>query len=207
MYSVNDFRNTFSGWKTGIMGAGGHFSVLVPLVDVEGQAHILYEVRSECIDRQPKEVCFPGGELEPGESPKEAAIRETFEEIGIEGEDIDIIAELDTYHPESGIVIYPFLAEIKKETLKKIKTAPAEVGEVFLVPVSFFENEPYRYIHELKTDLGDDFDPSKIGLKDKNYSWHPVRSEIISWQFEGKFIWGLTARITDAMMKIIRNRN
>ena len=197
MYKAEDFRKRFSGRSVDIQGAKGHFSVLMPVIDIKGEAYILYELRSKCIDRQPNEVCFPGGEIEAGETRREAVLRETYEEIGLKAADIDIIAELDTYHPASGIVIYPFLGEIKEESLSKIKPDPYEVAEVFLVPVSyFFENKPYRYKHDLKMQLGDDFKYEKIGLTKRTYDWRPMKSEIISWEYEGKYIWGITAQIT-----------
>ncbi|GAE44688.1 hypothetical nudix hydrolase YeaB [Mesobacillus boroniphilus JCM 21738] len=37
------------------------FAVLLPLVEVNGDVHILFEVRSLKMRRQPGEVCFPGG--------------------------------------------------------------------------------------------------------------------------------------------------
>lgn len=206
MYTVKDFKEKFFGRQPDIQEAKGHFSVLMGVTDLKGEANILYELRSSSIDRQPGEVCFPGGEIEKGETPKDAALRETKEEIGLGAEDLNMICELDTYHPGSGIVIYPFLAEIKKEALSKIKPFPAEVAEVFFVPVSFFGTKPYRYSHELKPELKEDFDYGKIGLSKREYSWRPVRSEIVSWEYEGKYIWGLTARITEWNLNILKEK-
>ena len=204
MYTADHFRERFKNRKPDIQGAKGHFSVLMPVIDIKGEAHILYELRSNCIDRQPGEVCFPGGEIEKGETPLQAVIRETEEETGLTEKEVDIIAELDTYHPASGIVIYPFLGEIKEESLSKIKPDPYEVAEVFLVPVSFFfENEPYRYEHDLKMQLDDDFKYEKIGLTKHTYDWRPMKNEIISWEFEGKYIWGLTAQITSWNLRLL----
>lgn len=204
MYTTNDIKNAFAGRAADIQGAKGHFAVLVPIVDIGGEAHILYELRSSHIERQPGEVCFPGGEIEKGESPLEAAVRETYEETDIEASDIEIICELDTYHPPSNIVIYPFLAEVKEEALSRLNISETEVAEVFLVPLSFFENEPYRYTHSLKPELKEDFDYSKIGLSVRRYDWRPMKSEIISWEFESKYIWGITAQITSHMLEILK---
>ena len=205
MYKSEDIRRIFKDRAPGIQGAKGRFAVLVPMVDIDGEANLLFELRSSHIDRQPGEVCFPGGEIEDGESPLDAAVRETREETGIPAENIDIVAELDTLHPPSNIVIYPFLAEIRKEALKDMKLSECEVAEVFLVPVSFFlEQEPYVYEHSMKMDLGDDFQYDRIGLENENYPWRPMKHSIISWKYDGKYIWGLTAMIVRWTLDIFK---
>lgn len=204
MYRAEDFRRVFENRKHDIQGVKGHFSVVVPIVDIKGEAHILYELRSSYIERQPGEVCFPGGEIEPGETREEAALRETFEEIGLAEKDIHIIAQLDTYHPPSSIVIYPFLAEVKEEALSHIRLSQTEVAEVFTVPVSFFDSQPYRYVHSYTPALEDDFDYSKIGLSVRRYDWRPMKNEVISWEWEGKYIWGITGHITAHTLRILK---
>jgi len=69
--------------KPGLMDASGRYAVLVPLVEREGKLRLLYEVRAQGMKRQPGEVCFPGGRMEPGEDPIACALRETQEELGI----------------------------------------------------------------------------------------------------------------------------
>ena len=203
-YSVKDFRDVFSGRPHGIQGVKGRFSVIVPLVEINGEAYFLYELRSSHIDRQPGEVCFPGGEIEEAETPRQAAIREMWEETGIAPEHVDIIAELDTLHPPTNIVIYPFLAEIAPEGLANMNLSECEVAECFLVPLSFLETEPYIYNYCMDTDLGPEFQYEKIGLQGNNYNWRKMKHRIISWEYEGRFIWGLTAQITYHMLEILR---
>lgn len=206
MITVDDFKNRFRDRQHKIQGARGEFAVIVPIVNINGEAHILYELRSARIDRQPGEVCFPGGEIEAGETPREAAIRETWEEIGIPSSEISIIAELDTFHPPTNIVIYPFLAEISREGLDNMKLSEYEVAECFLVPVSEFLKKPYTYKYSMKPELGDDFEYDKIGVKGQSYNWHPMKHKVISWEYNGKYIWGLTALITQWTMKILDGR-
>ena len=47
---------------------------------------------------QPGEVCFPGGHVERGENPRDTALRETFEEIGVPIERIEVIGQGDTLY-------------------------------------------------------------------------------------------------------------
>ena len=58
------------------------YAVLIPWVKKEDGDALLLEVRSEKV-KQPGEVCFPGGRVEPGETTAEAAVRETCEELGL----------------------------------------------------------------------------------------------------------------------------
>ncbi|MDG2702973.1 CoA pyrophosphatase, partial [Vibrio parahaemolyticus] len=57
-------------------------AVLVPLVQVDGEWHVLFEVRSLTMRKQPGDISFPGGKLDGGETAQEAALRETYEELG-----------------------------------------------------------------------------------------------------------------------------
>ena len=50
------------------------FAVLIPLIKKEDGYHVLFEVRAKHLNKQPGEVCFPGGKVEPGESTYEAAV-------------------------------------------------------------------------------------------------------------------------------------
>ena len=205
MYTSENFRKKFTGRKPQIQGVRGRFSVLVPVVDIGGEAHFLYELRSSHIDRQPGEVCFPGGEIEPGETPRQAVIRETWEEIGLRLSNQDIIADLDILHPPSNIVIYPFLGILDPHALDHLNLSECEVAECFTVPVSFLMSEPYTYRYSIRHDLGDDFQYEKIGLKERSYRWHSMEQEIISWEYEGKYIWGLTASITRWTLDILND--
>ena len=64
---LEKLKRSLLGRTPGLMDATGQYSVLVPLVEREGGLSLLYEVRAGSLRRQPGEVCFPGGRLEPGE--------------------------------------------------------------------------------------------------------------------------------------------
>lgn len=57
-------------------------AVILPVIEKAEDLHILFEVRSQRMRRQPGEVCFPGGKIDSGETPQEAALREMHEEMG-----------------------------------------------------------------------------------------------------------------------------
>lgn len=68
--TLEQLEEKLKGREPGLMDASGQYAVLVPLVEREGKLHILYEVRSQDMRRQPGEVCFPGGRIEGDETPE-----------------------------------------------------------------------------------------------------------------------------------------
>ncbi|MFL6557138.1 MAG: NUDIX hydrolase, partial [Bacillus sp. (in: firmicutes)] len=65
------------------------YAVMVPIIEKVDGIHVLLEVRSLELRRQPGEICFPGGRIDSQDSDeKAAAIRETIEELGINKEQI-----------------------------------------------------------------------------------------------------------------------
>ena len=92
MYSFEYFERLFRDHCGNL--PRGDFAVMAPLVRVGGETHLLFEVRALHMRRQPGEVCFPGGRIEPGEEPVECAVRETTEELGIGRERIRIVGSI-----------------------------------------------------------------------------------------------------------------
>ena len=72
------------------------YAVLLPLIEVENETHILFEVRSLNLRRQPGEICLPGGKIEQDDlDPSQCAIRETSEELGIDIFQVEEVFPLD----------------------------------------------------------------------------------------------------------------
>ena len=65
------------------------YAVLLPLVKKEDGIHILFEERALTLNRQPGDICFPGGKVDFEDVNEEyTAIRETIEELGLKRDDI-----------------------------------------------------------------------------------------------------------------------
>lgn len=194
-WSAEDFRRVFQQRTPGVQGAKGIYAILVPLVELDGQLQLLFERRSETLRGQPGETCFPGGKVEPGETPAQAALRETCEEIGVQPEDIRLIAELDLIQDISSRVIYPFLAELAPGALDRMVLNRDEVQEVFLVPLPYLRRvPPYIYTAPMVVNIEDDFPYEKIGYPNGDYVWRSGEVDVPVYEYEGHQIWGLTAR-------------
>ena len=132
-------------------------AVLVPLVRQNGKLGVLFEVRSSGLNWQPGDICFPGGRIELDDaSPKEAAIRETREELGLPEDAIDFLGPLSYMVSPIGVMLYPFAAYIRDYNL--IRPNHGEVAEVFVAPLEYLLNcEPLTAHMELATRPLPDF--------------------------------------------------
>lgn len=204
--TIKDFEDTFRNREPKSLGVYQYYAVLVPLVEKDGELHILYEVRAESLKRQPGEICFPGGRIENNESAEECAVRETSEELNVKKSDIRVIAQMDFLHTYSNFTLYSLLGIIDYEVASKAEVNPDEVKETFLVPVSFFaENEPEMYYFDVLPNIGPDFPYEKINLKD-GYNWRKGKSTVPIYRYGDRAIWGLTARITNHLMDLVTGK-
>ncbi|MCM3767832.1 CoA pyrophosphatase [Neobacillus niacini] len=179
------------------------YAVMVPLILKEDGIHVLFEVRSMQLRRQPGEICFPGGKIDrEDDNAESAAIRETMEELGITKDCISQAFPLDFMVSPFGMMVYPFAGFITAP--EKITPNPAEVGEIFTVPLDFFvQHEPEIYHIEFKVEPEKNF-PFDLIVGGENYNWTTRGMEEYFYQYEGKTIWGLTARILAHFIEIVR---
>ncbi|MCM3121709.1 CoA pyrophosphatase [Mesobacillus sp. AQ2] len=181
------------------------FAVLLPLVEVNNEVHILFEVRALTLRRQPGEVCFPGGRIEKGEEPRVAAARETSEELGIKESEITNMIPLDFMVSAFGTIIYPFVGTINNP--ESIKPSEAEVGEVFTVPLAFFKkNQPATYKINFQVEPEDGF-PFDLIIGGENYNWQTRSMDEYFYRVNGKVIWGLTARVLTHFLELMEQEN
>ena len=89
------------------------YAVLVPVAETAEGRCLLFEKRSAHLRRQPGEICFPGGKLEPGETAASCAVRETVEELRVTRSQIDILGPGDVFVSPFNIIIYPFIGELR----------------------------------------------------------------------------------------------
>lgn len=205
--NIEQIKNKFKNTEVKPIIDGVNFSVLVPLIEINNEFNLIFEVRSMSIKSQPGEISFPGGRIEDGENPLEAAVRETFEETGIAVENIEIISELDYASNKNGSFVYSFLGHIKNTEYSNIKFSKDEVSELFYVPLSFFlENEPEKYYINYYPETEENF-PLHMVKEGANYNWGSIRYPVYFYKYNNYIIWGLTAKITNSFIKKIKQKN
>ncbi|MDR0876215.1 MAG: CoA pyrophosphatase [Clostridiales Family XIII bacterium] len=210
MITREEIENALRNHAAGSVSHTRDFSVLLPLVEKDGELHILYEVRSDDLDVQPGEVSFPGGAVEDGETLKDAAVRETSEELGILPGEITVLAELNYLVTYSNFTLYCFLGEIPYPALAAAEANRAEVKETFLVPLSFFcQTEPEIYFNRLAVCPDPNFPTEKISAHG-GYTWRTGTNEVMiyTWKDAGSgkeyVIWGMTAKLTWDFVRLLR---
>lgn len=204
--TLNEIENIYNDRTPGAAGKHSYYSVLVPLVEKDGELHLVFELRAAHMKRQPGEVCFPGGRVEPGESFQQCAVRETVEELGIREDDIRIINQMDVMHTYSNFTLFPYLGVIKVEALERLNCNPDEVEEIFTVPVDhLINNEPFLYKMQIKPLVKEDFPYEKIKFP-KSYKWRVGTNDIPIYEYENRIIWGLTGRVTMNLIEVLKGR-
>ncbi|WP_338824368.1 putative Nudix hydrolase NudL [Moorella humiferrea] len=204
-----DFKNIkarIREHKSGLLDAHryNHAAVFLPLLDITGGSlSLLFEVRSHRLTIQPGEVCFPGGHIKRDEkSPQEAAVRETCEELGLTPDALEIWGGLDMLVTPSQLVIHPFVGLLYG--IENIKPNPQEVEEVFTVPLErLLTLNPLYHKVKIKIEPPEDFPFDKIP-RGRNYPWRQATWPELFYEFEGRIIWGMTARLLHHFLEIVR---
>lgn len=176
------------------------YAVLLPIIQQEDQWHILYEVRSQYIS-SPGQTSFPGGMVEEGETPQQAAIRETMEELGLLEEDIHVIGQLDPLI-DHGRIIYCFVGHITLSDLKELSLNGYEVERVFTLSIDeLIDQPPNQYAITYKPMADQQFPFKAIGLaSDHQLKTFKAHLPIYPTQ---ESLWGLTAQFTEQFISIL----
>ncbi len=174
-------------------------AVLIPLVEVDGKIQVLFQVRSEKVD-QPGEVSFPGGHVEPGETAKEAAIRETCEELLVKPEQVEVLAPMHRLADRGKLVIDSFLGVVHDY---RGSFLTEEVARVFTVPLDWLlENEPEVYTAEMEVCPGESF-PYELIPGGRDYPFIRAPRRFFFFHTE-EIIWGLTGELLYRATELLR---
>jgi len=106
--------------------------VLVP--DDLGQACFVLTRRSSALRRHSGQWALPGGRIEPGESPLDAARREILEEVGLDLPASSVLGRLDDFLSRSQHLISPFVLW-GDDYAAELVANPHEVAAVYRVPL------------------------------------------------------------------------
>ncbi len=160
-------------------------AVLISFALWKGEWQLVFTRRTDTVEHHKGQVSFPGGGCETGESTPEAtALREAREEIGLAPEDVRLLGRMNDIITITNYRVTPIVGVIPWPYM--FTPEPAEVGRVFSIPL--------------------------LWLADRaNWEEKPITREGFSRPFPviryhsyaGEILWGVTARITQDLLKTI----
>lgn len=115
-------------------GASVQAAVLIGITD-RPEPGVILTVRREHMRTHAGQVAFPGGRIDPGEDAVGAALREAFEELGLDPKAVEIVGELDPYETVTGYLVTPVLAVVRPD--QSLSPHEDEVADWFEAPLSF----------------------------------------------------------------------
>ena len=152
-------------------------AVLVPIIEYAEGPKILLTRRADHLGSHAGQVAFPGGKIEAGETPAEAAIREADEEVGLKADFIEVAGYLDAYETGTGFRILPVVSFVRPGFTLTVHDG--EVAEVFEVPLSFLMDAKNHERHKA--------------------TWQGREREYYAMPYQGHYIWGATAGMLKSM--------
>ncbi|MBX7526210.1 CoA pyrophosphatase [Qipengyuania vesicularis] len=147
-------------------------AVLIAVTERETPTVLLTQ-RPRTMRDHPGQVAFPGGKIDHGEDPVEAALREAWEELGIEERHVRVIGTTDRYQTGTGFDITPVLATVPPDL--PIRPNAREVESWFEAPL------------DLLMDSG--------RWNENEVFWKGAMRRYYEMDHEGYRIWGVTAAI------------
>jgi 8-oxo-dGTP pyrophosphatase MutT (NUDIX family) len=146
-----------SGWVPPFRGDGGAMlsdmplrpaAVLVPLVDRPQGLTVLLTQRTAHLRAHAGQVSFPGGRLEDGDvDAPAAALREAYEEVGLDPQAVDVLGQLPPYRTVTAFEVTPVVARVRPPV--RLHPDPQEVQDIFEVPLAFLMNPAHHRRHRI----------------------------------------------------------
>ena len=145
-------------------------AVLVPII-LRKEPMVLLTQRHAGLSKHAGQIAFPGGRIDDGETPMQAALREAKEEVGLESSYVQVLGYLPGYLTVTAYQVAPVVAVVNLGFALNLQLE--EVDEAFEVPLSFLMS------HE--------------NCQRQSRDWHGVARYYYVYQFDDRHIWGATA--------------
>jgi 8-oxo-dGTP pyrophosphatase MutT (NUDIX family) len=154
-------------------------AVALPLVPSASGTSVLLTVRTSDVEHHKGEISFPGGRVDPADPDTlSAALRETWEEVGIRPEDLKVLGSLDDFVSITGYRVTPYVVCLPRSDYPYVPQ-PKEVAEILLVPLEHLLDRRNHYLRD-----------------------GPEAGPIHHFQWRSYVIWGLTAAVLNHFLDL-----
>jgi len=160
-------------------------AVMMLFYPKEDVAHLVLIVRNSYPGVHSSQIAFPGGKVEEADLDlQETALRETFEEIGIPSDQINVVRSFSSiYIPPSNFLVYPFMGISTTEL--EFVLQEEEVAGIIEMPVAML--------------LDDSIIAQKI--LDTSYA---KEMKVPVFQIQEHAVWGATAMMLSELKDVLK---
>ena len=157
-------------------------AVLMPLIVEADDYKLLLTVRASSLRRQPGDISFPGGAIDPDDaSSLTAALRESEEEVGLKAADVDILGQMDEMPTITGFRITPFVGLVNGPYAFRQNH---EVEELLFVPLATLRKAGAVSVEQREIGPG-----HRIPVYHYRYGEHDI--------------WGITGRLVKELLTLL----
>lgn len=159
-------------------------AVLVLLEHDRGEDRVVLTRRTDTVEHHKGQISFPGGGVHDADADLSVtALRETWEEIGVKPEEIEIIGRLDDMVTTSNFLVTPYVGVLKRAPYEFV-SSELEVAEILEPPLSHL------------------LDDASLTMETRE-----LRGEVRllpAYVWEQHRIWGATARMLQELLELLR---
>ena len=161
-------------------------AVLILLYHDAGAERVLLTRRTDTVEHHKGQISFPGGGRHGAdEDLATTALRETWEEVGVHPDDVELVGRLDEALTTSNFRVAPYVGVLRRTPYEFVPN-PIEVAEVLEVPLRHLL-DPAHTEYEHRT------------LRDGRTLVSPA------YWYDGRRIWGATARMLEMFLDLLRS--
>jgi len=160
-------------------------AVLILVYQRDGEVHVLFTQRTDQVEHHKGQISFPGGASdEEDDCLMTTALRETYEEIGVRPEHVEIVGQLDEMITISDFRVTPYVGILTFGEEYSFVVNEQEVAQLVQVPLAHLLDE---------------------GNMELEVRQHQGREVLVpAFSYNEHRIWGATARMLHQLIELLR---